>query len=54
MPLRILLLVLGAAVLSSCSDYYEDAGQPKMRQHAQTTPAGPTIYTYKPDDQPAN
>ena len=54
MPLRILFLVLCAAVLSSCTDYFESAGEPQMRQHQMQTPGGANIYTYKPDDQPAH
>jgi hypothetical protein len=50
MPLRILLLCVFAAALSSCSDYFDGAGQPQMRQEARTNPLGQTTYTYKKED----
>ena len=53
MPIRILFLVVCAAALSSCSEYYETSNQPQMRQEAHTNAMGQTNYTYKPIDQPA-
>ncbi len=55
MTIRALFLVVCAVALSSCSDYYEGAGQPQMRQEAHTTPMGQTTYSYKPvEEKPAN
>jgi hypothetical protein len=50
MSARIFLVLLGAVVLSSCTDMADDSSRPKMKQEMHQSPMGQTTYTYRPMD----
>jgi hypothetical protein len=52
---RILFLSLCAILLTSCSEYFQEDSQPKMKQEAHTSPTtGQSTYSYHPVDEPAS
>jgi hypothetical protein len=55
MLVRLLILCLGASLLTSCTEYFQEEPHQKMKQEAHTSPVtGETTYSYRPSDEPAS